>query len=210
MDRQESIADHLNSAILFHNYVIEKHPNGTYKSTPRNSLFMALCDIAHEHHGAIIVLVRNHQQHLGSALALLRPLIETCIRAFWIVHCADDPAIESILRQTAGFPTLQKCGESVNAHFEAEGFPNLFSLSKEYRNQLHGLTHSGLEQLQHRFDGQLTVKPSYLPKTICKLLKDATMWLAMAAIAQLVFIEGSDSSESQRFSRKYVELFEHS
>jgi hypothetical protein len=124
------------------------------------------------------------------------------------MHCADDILIENIIKQTSTFPALQKCSEAVNLHFETVGYPGLFSLSKSYRNQLHGLTHSGIEQLQHRFDDQLHVKPTYPDKTVCQLLKSASMWLSMSASAQLLLIEGSQSASTERFSRKYIELFD--
>ena len=206
MLQPDSIAEHHERAILLHDFLVKESPKGTYKSTRRNTLFMALCDMTHEHHGAIIVLTKSNQ-HWGSALALLRPLIETCIRAFWIMYCADDVLIEKIVKQTETFPTLQKCSEAVNLHFETEGYPGLFSVSKDYRNQLHGLTHSGIEQLQYRFDDRLRVKPTYPNRTICQLLKSASMWLSMSVIAQLLLIEGSQSESTERFSRKYIELF---
>jgi hypothetical protein len=68
--------------MAFHNAVVNDYPNGTYKSDKRNTLFMALCDMTLEHHGAIVTLVKSGQ-HDGSALALMRPILETSLRAYW-------------------------------------------------------------------------------------------------------------------------------
>jgi hypothetical protein len=167
---------------------------------------MALCSITLEHHGAVIVLLESGQ-HPGSALALLRPLIETCIRAFWLMYCADDGQIAKIADGSGAFPTLEKCGEAVSLHFSNQGHPGLFSLTKNYRSQLHGLTHSGLEQLQHRFDSKLQIKPTYPDKTLSQLVRTATEWLAMSAIAQVEVVEDMRLPRSARFSEKFLTLF---
>jgi hypothetical protein len=202
----EDIEEHRRRAIQLHNFFIEKAPVGTYTNTKRNTVFVALCSLAIEHHGAIIVLTRD-DQHVGSALALLRPLIESCLRAIWTLHCAGDSEIDAIVKQSKDFPSLAECGKAVSDPFGSEGYPGLLLLPRNYRNQLHGFTHSGVEQLQLRIGERLQVRPDYPAGTICTLLKTSSMWANITAIQELIMIDGANTPESDRFIRRFVDLF---
>jgi hypothetical protein len=74
MSLSEAVQNQLRRAIATHNLILELHPTGTFKDTTRNKMFQALCDLAIEHLGEIILLAKT-DQHFGSAFALLRPLI---------------------------------------------------------------------------------------------------------------------------------------
>jgi hypothetical protein len=206
MKNEQSVKDYLQRAISFHNFILERYPNGTYKSDRRNTLFVSLCDLVLEHFGAIISLVKSGQ-HTGSAFALLRPLIETSIRAYWVRYIADDGLLVSILRYKAVFPVMEQAAKQVEKYFTKQSYPGMFSIKRDTLRQLHGFTHSGLEQLQFRFGTDLAVKPTYPDSAVCNLIREASMWTAMAAIAQLILVEGEDKPESDRFSKRYVELF---
>jgi hypothetical protein len=206
MNRSLSITDHFRRAMAFHNAVVNDYPNGTYKSDKRNTLFMALCDMTLEHHGAIVTLVKSGQ-HDGSALALMRPILETSLRAYWTLYCSSDEELNGITAGKRQFPGLDHCAQKVEAHFANNNHSGIFLLDGNYVKQLHGLTHSGIEQLQSRIGSDLRVKPNYSDATITKLLQQSTMWLAITCIAQLLLIEGEDAPQSNRFSKLYVDLF---
>lgn len=206
MNRSPRTLDYLNRAITYHNAVINDCPNGTYKGDKRNTLFVALWDITLEHHGAIITLIRSGQ-HDGSAMALMRPLLESSLRAYWTLYCAADVELDGITASRANFPALTRCAEVVEGHFTKNNHSGIFSLKAAYVKQLHGLTHSGIEQLQLRIGDDLRVKPNYSDANIVRLLEQATMWLAMCCIAHLQLIEGDSAPRSDRFSKLYVELF---
>ena len=206
MKEEQSVEDYLQRAVSLHNFIRERYPVGTYKSDRRNTLFVSLCDLALEHFGAIISLTKSGQ-HTGSAFALLRPLIETSVRAYWVRFVADDGLLASILRYKATFPDMERAAKQVEKHFAKQSYPGLFSLKKAALRQLHGFTHSGLVQLQFRFGADLTVKPTYPDSAIRNLIREASMWTATAAIAQLLLVEGENEPESNRFSKRYIELF---
>lgn len=206
MARDSTISDYVERAIKFHNFVLNNFPHGSYKSERREVLFVALCDLCLEHHGAIITLIQS-AQYDGSALALLRPLLETFLRAYWTLYCAKDDELALITGNGAAFPSLTVCARTIEEYFTKNNYQGLFALGHDYVKQLHGFTHSGIEQLQSRIGPGLVVKPNYPDETICKLLHQATMWMAMVSIAQLHFIEGHGSAESDRFTRLYIELF---
>lgn len=204
MARNSTISDCLERAIKFHNFVLNNAPRGSYKTVRRSVLFVALCDLTVEHHGAIITLIKS-EQYDGSALALLRPLFETCSRAYWTLYCATEEELSGITGKTGAFPALSACAKAIQEYFAKQNHPNLFAPGSDYIKQLHGFTHSGIEQLQSRIGPDLIVKPNYSDETICKLLQQATVWMASASIAQLHFIEGAGSD---RFTKLYVELFQ--
>jgi hypothetical protein len=204
MARNSTISDYLERAIKFHNFVFNNAPRGSYKTERRSTLFVALCDLTVEHHGAIITLIQS-EQYDGSALALLRPLFETCSRAFWTLYCATEDELAGITGKRAAFPTLTACANAIQEYFAKQNHPNLFTPGRDYIDQLHGFTHSGIEQLQSRIGPGLIVKPDYSDGTICKLLQQATIWMASVSIAQLHFIEGSGSD---RLTKLYTELFQ--
>jgi hypothetical protein len=209
MQPTERVGEQLNRAKMFHNFVIEEYPKGTYKGTLRNRLFIALCDLELEHHGAVLTLV-DSAQHNGSALALLRPIAETCHRAFWTLYCANEQRIPLIVGGTKQFPEFAACRVAVEKHFADQKHGGIFTMSHGYAAQLHGLTHTGMEQLQFRFDGEFNSRPTYPDKQICTLLQQATMWLAMTAIAHMQLIEGTEhvlSPNTDRITNKYIQLF---
>lgn len=206
MKKEQSAEDYLQRAVSLHNFILERYPEGTYKSDRRNTLFVSLCDVALEHFGAIISLIKSGQ-HTGSAFALLRPLVETSVRAYWVRYIADDELLVSILRYKAAFPVMERAAKQVEKLFAAQSYPGLFSVKKDALRQLHGFTHSGLEQLQFRFGADLAVKPTYPDSAVCNLIREASMWTATAAIAQLLLVEGENKPESNRFSKRYIELF---
>jgi hypothetical protein len=203
MARNSKISDCVERAVKFHNFVLNNLPLGSYKNERRGVLFVALCDLTVEHHGAIITLIQS-AQYDGSALALLRPLFETCARAVWALYCATDEELAGITGKRKAFPALDACTRAIQKHFAKNNYPGLFSPGRDYIDQLHGFTHSGIEQLQSRIGPGLLVKPNYSDETICKLLQQATIWMATVSIAQLHFIEGAGSD---RFTKLYIELF---
>jgi hypothetical protein len=102
---------------------------------------------------------------------------------------------------------MKQAAKQVENHFAKQSYPGLFSIKTDALRQLHGFTHSGLEQLQFRFGADLAVKPTYPDSAICNLIREASIWTTMAAIAQLLLVEGEDKPESNRFSKRYIELF---
>jgi hypothetical protein len=62
----------------------------------RSRLAMALFDLVHEYHGCIILLLGLNRP--GTAYALVRPLWETYLRGYWLLHCANDQEVDSFKR----------------------------------------------------------------------------------------------------------------
>lgn len=120
--------------------------------------------LAMEHHQAAIRLTSEGLE--GSALALIRPLVESCTWGLWILHVASDSQLDLMVegKLTRTLPKLQR--EIVKKGFVSaqcyEGLDELYDL-------LNGLTHGDMSQIGWRFAlGE--VQPYYPRLLICKML----------------------------------------
>jgi hypothetical protein len=60
------------------------------------------------------------------------------------------------------------------------------------------------------FGLEFNIRPTYPDKPLCGLLQQATMWLAMTAIAHMQLIEGTEHvllPNTDRIRNKYIQLF---
>jgi len=108
---------------------------------------MAYWSLAFEFHRAILSLI--DQKFHGAAFALVRPMIETVIRAHVTLMGS-----EKVLKQVHDDKyrtNLATVGAEIDTAFGMEGFfQNYLTHSRE---ALHSYTHAGLLQLGRRFKG---------------------------------------------------------
>jgi hypothetical protein len=79
-----------------HDFIAEKLA-GKYPSNDRASIFARFVSLAQSHHEAIIVLCQ-HERLIGSAYALMRPLVEAVNRGLFTAFLATPEQIETIMR----------------------------------------------------------------------------------------------------------------
>ena len=138
-----------------------------FKQDPRTTLAFAYGSMTLEHQRAIHMLVSNKLS--GSALALLRPQIETVFRGLWAIRCATDAQVEAIGQDGAEpFPPFRQMAVVLDAAYGAGDFFQGIAVS---RGTLNGFTHSGLEQLGRRFQNDGKVEPNYSDTQIVTLLR---------------------------------------
>jgi hypothetical protein len=128
---------------------------------------MAYWSLALEFHKAILCLLTN--QFYGAAFALVRPLIETAIRAHLVIFVSDE-ILKTIVddEYRTSFRTV---GKEIDEAFALEGFfENFLNGAKE---ALHGYTHIGTHQLGRRFSGTDLV-PSYSEDEIVEVIRVST------------------------------------
>ena len=118
------------------------------------ALFQHALDIA----DATIILVKKELP--GPALALARPLIESCLRGVWVAKCAEDQEIEDF--RAKGAPKswgLTDFAKSVKERVptEREYLEEVIE-SRKVRDMLHDLTHGGRLQVQYR-EGKEAIEP---------------------------------------------------
>jgi hypothetical protein len=162
-------------------------------------MFYSLCDLVIEHLGAIILLAKTGQ-HYGSAFAILRPLMETCIRAFWVLYIAEDDALISIAKRQQEFPGFESARSSLEHLFQKIDV-KLFHIDKAVVNTIHGFTHSGMEQIVHRYGTDRGIVPEYREKDILELLNQAARFSVMAAVERIQQIEGEPDKPSPKAAK---------
>ena len=113
----------------------------------RNTPLMAYWSLAFEFHRGILCLI--DQKFYGAAFALVRPIIETTIRAHVVLMCSDE--ILQRLHNDKYQTKLATVGAEIDAAFGLEGFfQNFLARARE---ALHSYTHVGMLQLGRRFSG---------------------------------------------------------
>ena len=133
----------------------------------RNTPLMAYWSLVFEFQKGILNLISN--QYHGAAFALLRPIVETAIRAHLVI-CASEDVLKTILSDDyrTNFGTV---GKEIDAAFKTDDlFENFL---KGAKNALHGYTHIGTHQLGRRFVGA-DLTPNYSDEEISEVIGIAT------------------------------------
>ena len=212
MALSKEISYSLKQAMEVHNLVLKLDSQGTYKNTIRNGFFHAFCDMVIEHFGAIIVLVRE-EQYYGSALALLRPLVEAGLRALWLIHVADDDSIERIAKGSGKFPNLSPIYTAVEKSLKnLTKSEKVLFIDQNVIAFMNDLTHGGREQLSRRFDDKLRVKPSYSDRDIISLLDQAMAFTVTTGLERIQRVEGSEhilSPNTESLLNSYKKIRNH-
>jgi len=138
----------------------------------RNTPLMAYWSLAFEFHKAILCLLGN--KLYGAAFALVRPLVETTIRAHLVIFVPDD-VLKKILddEYRTNFGTV---GKEIDDAFAMDGFFGNFL--NGVKDALHGYTHVGTHQLGRRFNGT-DLAPSYSEDETTEVIRTSTSTVFM-------------------------------
>lgn len=136
----------------------------------RSHAVFRFLSVALQHQDAIVILISTRSND-SSALALLRCLHDTCIRGVWVAACADEPHIQTVLEQEFDF-------QAVNP---AKGISDKFgaSVSKDTREMLHSLTHTGFEQIGAQYSDQHQIEPAFDIEKLLYAIRSASAELAL-------------------------------
>lgn len=105
--------------------------------------------LAAEHHGAIALLIS--QAHYSTAHALMRPLVETTMRALWLTYLASFTAVDELTTRPSG-PDLDRiCRYFVKA--KLHGLTPIAEAVLKQGSIFHSFAHAGIEQLVRRLRG---------------------------------------------------------
>ena len=156
-------------------------------SADRPFLSAGLHDIVHEHHRAICILASEGL--FGSALSLLRPMFDGCIRGLWLRHIATDDEIDQFSKHrfdpnpTTVLKALQK-----RTHLGSDGLRRLYDEGwKTMSSYVHGGFHQVVGRLGNGFIGS-----NYPQEMVDALLKEAN-WIALLSAVEIAEIS-SDSA----------------
>lgn len=200
----KQVQDEIHKAELMHEFILATSPDEFIGDTDQKLLVAAIYSLTFEHHGAILYLLKTGRFD-GSALALVRPLIDGAYRAHWIYSCAKPDIVVRIKNGENVYPGLLNMATEIENKIDTGG---IFTSIAPYINALHGYTHGGLEQLSRRFDAtRAAVQPNYSDGVKLEAVKSTTAHLTALAIAwcQIVSTEPPDKEPlSKKISDHYV------
>jgi len=193
----KQLQDEIHKAELMHDFISGTAPD-EFVGSDKKILIAAIYSLTSEHHAAILYLLKAGRFD-GSALALVRPLIDGAYRAHWIYSCAKPDIVARIKNGENVYPGLPNMADEIEKKVDADG---MFASIKPYINALHGYTHGGLEQLGRRFNATGTaVQPNYSDEEKLEVVKAITAHLTALAIAWCQ-IASTDPPEKEARSKK--------
>jgi hypothetical protein len=96
--------------------LLERH---AYPDDERSTWVEGSLAVALEHHEAISLLIKR--QLNGSAFALVRPMVDTVVRAHWINAVANDDQVEQARQDNKNvFPSMSQMSEAVGKAYGAD------------------------------------------------------------------------------------------
>lgn len=181
-------------------------PHEFVLDTDEKLLVAGIFSLTMEHHGAILYLLSTGQFD-GSALALVRPLIDGAYRAHWIYSCAKPDIVLRITQGENVYPGLINMADEVEKKMETDGF---FTSIGPYIHALHGYTHGGLEQLGRRFGAAGEVMPNYADSEKIEAIQSTTSHITALAMAWCELVSAVDprlQPRSKTIRDRYVALY---
>jgi uncharacterized protein DUF6988 len=165
--------------------LLERH---AYPDDTRSVWVAGSIGVAFEHHEAISLLI--NRQLTGSAFALVRPMVDTVVRAHWINAVARDDQVEQARQDQNVFPSMSDMSQAVGKAYGAE---ELFQRFTSEWGAMCSYTHSGARQIGHRFNST-DIKPSYKEGAIVQGLNLTNM--ALLFLAWMFFMSTGHQPEA--------------
>jgi len=172
INRGAEIRSRLRELLSRHEYPLDKNLD------TKTTFLTGYVDIALEHHEAIELLIKT--KLFGSAFALVRPLIETMLRALWINALATPSQIEGAGQDKDIFPAMSQMLTEIDQTYATGTLFQSFKGSNW--KAMCSYAHSGARQVARRFtDGE--VKPSYSDGAILEVLNVTNTAVILLTIA---------------------------
>ena len=183
--------------------LLERHE---YPGDIKTHALVGYVDIALEHHKAIWLL--KDAKLNGSALALVRPVFDTMLRAHWINKVATEEQIEQAFNDQLKLRMPKLFADFKYAYFDSIP-PEEAAVSPEMADKFLQLldhiwkvtssyTHSGGLQLGRRFQPNGELKPNYSDADIAQALSSATVALLLLVHMFFVCMGRYDEMEEVR------------
>lgn len=144
-----------------------------YTDGERDTLLLAYWELVSDFHRGIHALIQN--EFFGSAFALVRPVVESFVRAHVALMGSDNDV--NSLREDTYKVNFKEIGPKIDAAFALDHMMENF-LNERTRSALHSYTHAGLQQLGRRFNAG-DVRPRYSDEEIIEVIRVVTSALFM-------------------------------
>jgi len=175
-----------------------------YGCDTKTLVLVSYVDLALEHHEATWLLRKS--ELTGSALALVRPVLDILFRALWINAVATEQQVEQASRDELYFPPMHEMRDDIKERYsdksdpkQAELFDTLLGRLKDAWKTMSSYTHPGGHQITRRFSFD-EVKPNYGEAEIACALNLATF--ALLLLMRMFWM----SLSAQREADEIVEL----
>jgi len=152
----------------------------------RQRISQSLYHLSLEHYDAIVILMERRV--IGSAFALGRSLLETCVRGKWISGPAQDAEVERFLTK-GKLKHFSELLDDIGSAPETGG-RLLNNIRGQNWNFLCGFTHGGMEQVRRRVT-ESTVESLYPIEEQANLLQLAVE-VAILVAAEVFALAGSE------------------
>lgn len=193
----EKVQQELDRGRMFGEQVEQIVISKNYTDGERDTLLLAYWELVSDFHGGVHALIQN--QFFGSAFALVRPAVESLVRAHIALMGSDEEVKR--LRDDTYKVNFKEIGPKIDAAFGLDHFMENF-LNEKTRDALHSYTHSGLQQLGRRFrDGQ--VRPNYTDDELIEVIRSTTSALFM--LSNLVTKHFHFEDDWKKVTEIYVE-----
>lgn len=146
-------------------------------SGDREAMAGALFDQVHEHHKAILLLLKN--LFVGSAFSLVRPTLETFVRGVWLWRCASDGEVVSFARDNIGGKSFGTIIEEIEAK-PGWDVGVLSKVKKEAWSAMCSYAHGGYLQAVRRVIPD-EIRPNYTEGEILEVINSSTAIALLAA-----------------------------
>lgn len=149
-----------------------------FATSERSRLAAGCLDMAIEHHRAIVLLISLSV--IGSAFALVRPLLEAYVRGVWLHRCASEAELAAFKADNLDrtFSELLEVIEKLPSHAEGE----LSDVKQKSWKAMCSFTHSGFLQVVRR-NTALAITPNYKEQEIAEALTFANTFALLTAMA---------------------------
>jgi hypothetical protein len=168
-----------------------------YTDGERDTLLLAYWELVSDFHRGIHALLQN--EFFGSAFALIRPAMESLVRAH-VALMGTDVDVKR-LRDDTYKTNFKEIGPKIDTHFGL-GHVMETALNQRTRDALHSYTHAGLYQLGRRFrDGE--VRLNYSDAEIIDTIRSVTSALWM--VTNLLMKHFGFEDDWKKVNEMYVE-----
>ena len=144
-------------------------------SDNRTTLLGLFTSLSVEHFRAIVLLVES-QVAIGSAFALLRPLLESIARGEWLYLCGTENDRNAFIRGGFQFKGLRQLAQEVDDKAGVGGWLGNYTASYTH---LCDFTHGGVLAVGLRLTASGSIEPNYEESRIRLLLENAARMLVL-------------------------------
>lgn len=148
----------------------------------RSAIAGILFDIAHEHHVAVSILMKNRVY--GSAAALMRSIFEAFVRGVWFAKCAKDTDIDRFKKDKFDKKFDELISDISKINLDAHS--GLVPLKQKTWAAFNSYTHAGFRPIARRFSGS-EILACYTPQELEGIARftNAFAILALFELAEL-------------------------